>query len=134
MKKYWNYIMDFLGFHDEQGVFAETEQKHSSPARPKIVSLNRKQYKLIFHHPESYNEVKTIVDDIKEGKPVIINLEGVEIKQARRIIDFVSGAVYGLVGNVQKAGKQVFLFTPGHIDVDAHRLNKVLENNVSINK
>ncbi len=134
IKNYWNKIMDYFGFKDqiEQAENDGIKKNHKNKkSKSKIVSLNRTQeYRLIFQSPESYNEVKSIVDDIKDRNPVILNLERVEREQAKKIIDFISGAVYGLNGNVQKIGKDVFLFTPSNVTVDGQKIQKTIDENL----
>ena len=137
-RSYWNQILDFFGFKD---VISEKDRERSEKKNSnnsKIVSINKKSkngavnkdLKLIIYNPDSYNEVKAISDDLKNKMPVILNLENVEKDQARRFIDFISGAVYGINGNVQKIGSGVFLFTPQNVEVDGEVLNQALQNDV----
>jgi cell division inhibitor SepF len=126
IKYYWNNILDFFGFKEEHNFVDFNDNS-------KIVSLNQNQkrtkdLKLIFYHPDSYNEVKRIADDLKSKKAVILNLEKIENKQAHRFIDFLSGAIYALNGNVKKVGSEVFLFTPNNIEIDGEKLNQVIKD------
>lgn len=133
--KLWNKILKFFGlsevqtenkFEDEEEIQAEKLQGQDS----KIVSISKnKKLKLLIHQPESYNEVQTIVDDLKSRKPVILNLERIEHDQARRLIDFIGGAVYGIDGSIYKVSKGVFIFTPGNIEIDGTGIGEDLENN-----
>ena len=135
---YWNKFLEFFGFDEDINQKEIKNEKHNYSNNinnnSKIVSLKKNKRKkerelnLIFYHPESYNEVKKIVDDLKSGNPVILNLEQIDNKQARRLIDFISGAIYGLNGNVKKIASNVFLFTPKNIKIDGEKLNKVIKN------
>ena len=124
----WQKILDFFGFETEvQYEDDDITQLNHKKSNNKIVSLNPNQdYQLIFRSPDSYNEVKSIVDKIKESSPVIVNTDALETKEARRLIDFISGAVYSLNGDVCKAGKGVFLFTPGSIEIEGEALNEMI--------
>ncbi|MFW5998242.1 MAG: cell division protein SepF [bacterium] len=132
---YWNQILDFFGFKE----YVNKNEKSSNKdihTDSKIISINRKNrnksnnnFKLIIHNPESYNEVKAITDDLKNKVPVILNLEELNKNQARRFIDFISGAVYGMNGKVKKVGSGVFLFTPPNVEIDGEILDEALKNN-----
>ena len=135
-QNYWDKIMDFFGlkdgltnFNDNEKI--EDEQPQTDQPQSKIVSINRnnrkKNYKVIFHSPGSFDEVENIVDDLKNNKAVILNLESKDHNIARRFIDFVSGAVYGLNGNIQKIGSGVFIFTPKNIKIDGEKIKNDLK-------
>lgn len=73
--------------------------------------------KLVLVQPKGIDECKTLVDNLKGRRPVIVNLENIETVVARQIFDFLSGAVYALNGNVQKIANNVFVFAPESVDV-----------------
>ena len=58
--------------------------------------------KMIVYHPVSYEDTQNIIDNIKNRKPVIVNMEELEIDCAQRILDFLSGAVYALNGTMSR--------------------------------
>ncbi len=119
-KSYWNKFLDFFGLNDDD----EYDEK-IRPDQKKVVSIHKNQeFKVAVYHPDSFIAVKKIADELKGKKPVIINLENLEHDLARRIIDFVSGASYGLEGNIQKVGEAVFLFTPDNISIDGEAIKK----------
>lgn len=120
-------IMDFFGLKESES--EEVEVPDNIGNREKIVSINKKQdIKLNFHHPEAYDEVKQVADIVKSGSPLILNLEKLDVDTGRRFVDFVSGAVYALNGRVIKAGKGVFVFTPGNIDIEGKGLGEVIKD------
>ena len=131
----WKKILDFFGFEEEinDKQAANSEKLYTSGRDNKVVSLDqKKKYKLIFYKPDSYNEVKTITDDLRDNRPVIVNIEEMEKTEARRILDFVSGAVYALSGNVKKVGQDVFLFAPHDIEIDGEEIyNKMDERMIT---
>ncbi len=64
--------------------------------------------KVIIHQPSKFDETATIVDNLKNRKPVVINLETLILILARKIFDFCSGALYALDGQIQKSIKRYF--------------------------
>ena len=77
--------------------------------------------KLILIEPKSYEDAQKLVDNLKARKPVIINLENLETDIARKIFDFLNGAVYALGGGVKKIANNIFIFTPHNVSVDGEQ-------------
>ncbi len=73
--------------------------------------------KMIVYHPVSYEDTQNIIDNIKNRKPVIVNMEELEIDCAQRILDFLSGAVYALNGTMSKISRGIFVVAPNNYDV-----------------
>src|SRR5262245_36893403 len=65
--------------------------------------------------PRSLADAQKAAEDLKERRPVIVNLEGTDDDLARRVIDFISGVTYALNGFYERVGEKVFLFTPANI-------------------
>jgi cell division inhibitor SepF len=65
--------------------------------------------------PRSLADAQKAAEDLKERRPVIVNLEGTDDDLARRVIDFISGVTYALNGFYERVGDKVFLFTPANI-------------------
>jgi len=80
----------------------------------------KNQMKLILLEPKSFDECPKIVDNLKNKKPIILNLEKLDSDLARKIFDFISGAVYALDGNVQKVANNIFLFAPENVDISGN--------------
>lgn len=76
-----------------------------------------KSSQMVVFEPRSYSESQGIADHLKSGRGCIINLHRVSKDQAKRIIDFLSGVVYAIEGEVQKIGVNVFLCTPSNFGV-----------------
>ncbi|MDO5478086.1 MAG: cell division protein SepF, partial [Clostridia bacterium] len=82
----------------------------------KIVDIHTTtQFKVVVIQPESFEEAREIAENLKSNKPVIVNLEKIEKEQARRMVDFVSGASYALGGDIQKISNMIFLVTPYNV-------------------
>lgn len=133
----WKRLLGFFGFTEENlddfeddfdGEEGQSLKKDKSKDN-KVIKLSRtKDMQMIVHNPESFDDVREIVDDLKESKAVILNLEDRDRVLARRFIDFLSGSVYAINGNTQKIGTGVFIFTPPGIDVDARAIENAIKN------
>lgn len=73
--------------------------------------------KMIVYHPVSYEDTQSIIDNLKNRKPVIVNMEDLELDTAQRILDFLSGAVYALNGTMCKISRGIFVVAPNNYDV-----------------
>jgi len=86
--------------------------------RNKVVKIHTTaQLKLVVLQPESFEDARDIANHLKSKKPVVMNLESVERDVARRIVDFLSGAVYALDGNIQKVSNGIFLIAPYNVGI-----------------
>ncbi len=75
------------------------------------------QMKVVVMQPESFEEARDITNHLKNRKPIVVNLESVEKEVARRIVDFLSGAVYALDGDIQKISNGIFLLAPHNVGI-----------------
>ena len=73
--------------------------------------------KMILLEPRAYSESQQIADYLKKRNTVVVNLKRVTPDQGKRIIDFVSGCLYAIGGDLQKLGSGIFLCTPKNINV-----------------
>lgn len=69
-------------------------------------------------HPRTYNDAKTIGESFREGVPVIMNLTDMEDADAKRLVDFSAGLVFGLHGTIERVTNKVFLLSPANVEVD----------------
>jgi cell division inhibitor SepF len=99
--------------------YREADPGEREKERGKLVTLasSSKAAKMIIIEPNNFEEVQTIVDHLKNRQIVILNLEETEKTTARRIADFLGGAIYALDGSMQKVSGSIFLFTPANIEV-----------------
>ena len=77
--------------------------------------------------PDSFNEAQEVADKFKGGQPVIMNLQGADRDLSRRLIDFASGLCYGLGGQMERVGNQVYLLTPANVEVSAEERRRLQE-------
>ncbi|OCL27966.1 hypothetical protein U472_01840 [Orenia metallireducens] len=120
---------------DYPAVRLERKEKFQADQRLEEQELNSvispSQVKdMLIIEPESFDEAQHIVDKLKDNQPILLNLSKTDHQLSIRIIDFISGAIYALNGNVEKIGDSVFLFAPGSINITY----KSKDKNVSENK
>ena len=68
-------------------------------------------------HPRSYNDAKAIGESFRNGVPVIMNLGDMADSDAKRVVDFAAGLIFGLHGAIEKVTSKVFLLSPAHVEV-----------------
>ena len=73
--------------------------------------------KMVLVEPRAYSESQQIADYLKSRMSVVVNLKRVTPEQAKRIVDFLTGTLYAIGGNMQKLGSGIFLCTPKNINV-----------------
>ncbi len=76
------------------------------------------QMKLVIMQPGNFEESRDIANHLKERKPIVVNLEYVDKNVSRRVVDFLSGAVYALDGDIRKVANHIFLITPCNVGVE----------------
>lgn len=74
--------------------------------------------KMMLLEPRAYSESQQIADYLKARSAVVVNLKRVTPDQAKRIVDFLSGTLYAIGGDLQKLGGGIFLCTPNNINVE----------------
>nr|MBQ8244844.1 cell division protein SepF [Oscillospiraceae bacterium] len=79
-------------------------------------SASNKQEVVLFR-PGSFNDTSKAADDLRSRKAVIVNMENVDKAMARRVVDFLSGCVYALDGDVKKIAQSAYLFCPHNMDI-----------------
>jgi len=82
------------------------------------VSIPQGTGKMILLEPRAFSESQQIADHLKSRNTVVVNMKRVTAEQAKRIIDFLSGTVYAIGGDLQKIGGGIFLCTPKNVNVE----------------
>jgi len=77
--------------------------------------------------PARFSDAQEIGDVVRQGNPVIVNLQTSDRDLARRMIDFCSGLTYALNGSMEKVADQVFLLTPSNVEVSAEERQRLQE-------
>ena len=83
-----------------------------------VVDGDSSNGKMILLEPRAYSESQQIADHLKKNNTVVVNMKRVTPDQAKRIVDFLSGTVYALGGDLQKIGGGIFLCTPKNVNVE----------------
>jgi len=118
----------FFALDDEDEYLEEQlieEEEYEIPRQSRrstkqnVVSLQSIQQtsKVILVEPRVYDEVQEIADHLKNRKTVVINLQRVNSDQGMRIVDFLSGTVYAIGGDINKLGANTFICTPENVDI-----------------
>ncbi|MEJ6950921.1 cell division protein SepF [Natronospora cellulosivora (SeqCode)] len=124
VKIIWNKVLDFFDFKVQEENYQEKELLNEDDEK-RIISIYKRQgFKIMVYSPESFTEVQNIVDQLKESKPVIVNLQDIEKEKAKKLVDFISGAVYAIDGTVQKIYDLIFVFAPQNVEIDVQSLRK----------
>ncbi|MER5728099.1 cell division protein SepF [Streptomyces sp. NPDC002138] len=103
-----------------------TMEKNAPVIMPKVVS-EREPYRITTLHPRTYNEARTIGEHFREGTPVIMNLTEMDDTDAKRLVDFAAGLVFGLHGSIERVTQKVFLLSPANVDVTAEDKARIAE-------
>lgn len=122
-----NKLMDFLGLQEEEEFVerhALSDYEDEEPVtrknqnRGNVVSIHsQKNGRVVLSEPRSYDEAQELADQLRSRRSIVVNLQRVRNDQAIRIVDFLSGTVYALNGNISKVGSNIFLCTPDNMDI-----------------
>ena len=83
-----------------------------------ILNMNASnKQEVVLFRPGTFNDTSKAADDLRNRKAVIVNMENVDKAMARRVVDFLSGCVYALDGDVKKIAQSAYLFCPHNMDI-----------------
>jgi cell division inhibitor SepF len=116
--------------HDPRGLRVtradETAVSYSPPPRRTAVEAVD-AYRITTMHPRTYNEARTIGEHFRESIPVIMNLTEMDDADAKRLVDFSAGLVFGLHGSIERVTQKVFLLTPANVEIAAEDKSAIAE-------
>ncbi len=126
---FFNKVLYFMGIGDNIDD-EQDEQDDVVTVRPQIepvTSLKKNNVvnlhtasvpmKVVVSEPTNYDEVQDICNNLKSKKPIIINFENIDKDVARRMVDFISGAVFALDGTIQKVSNGIVVVAPSNVDI-----------------
>jgi cell division inhibitor SepF len=87
----------------------------------------KQPYRITTLSPKTYNEARAIGEAFREGSPVIMNLTELDHADARRLVDFAAGLIFGLRGSIEPVTAKVFLLSPRDVDVTAEDKARIRE-------
>jgi cell division inhibitor SepF len=96
-------------------------------ARPAPVRQTADLTRITTLHPRTYNEARTIGEHFREGTPVIMNLSEMVDSDAKRLVDFAAGLIFGLRGSIDRVTNRVFLLSPASVEVTAEDKARMAE-------
>lgn len=103
-----------------------TERGQEAPVVERRAPLDFSRIESV--HPRSYNDARHIGEDFRDGVPVIMNLGEMDDADAKRVIDFAAGLVFGLRGSIERITNKVFLISPANVDVGDQARAQVQED------
>lgn len=126
-------LSHFFGISDEDGYdesdYQADETDETTPMTTNnnetagnVVAMNQAgrnvSRKIIIFEPRIYADAKDIATNLLNNQAVIVNFTQLEDSQARRIVDFLTGTVFALKGEIQRVGDQIFLCTPPKFEIE----------------
>lgn len=99
-------------------MISEEENSEDSYYTTETVNVPSGTGKMILLEPRAFSESQQIADHLKKRNTVVVNMKRVTPEHAKRIIDFLSGTVYAIGGDLQKIGGGIFLCTPKNVNVE----------------
>lgn len=118
-------------FKKERKIVPQQPQHVSAPSQNNVVSLHTaasaKGAKVVLVEPRVYAEAQDIAENLRNKRATIVNLQRIDRDQGVRIIDFLSGTVYALNGDIQRIGNNIFLCTPDNVEVSGEISDYIIE-------
>ena len=78
--------------------------------------------------PQEFDDAQTVVDFLKTNRAIVINMEGLQLEPAQRIIDFIGGACYGIDGDIKAISANIFIAVPKSIEVSGDLREEILNS------
>ncbi|MDD6214967.1 MAG: cell division protein SepF [Firmicutes bacterium] len=123
-------VKDFVGFGNvdyDEDIDMDDEEfedryEEKSPffsKKNKVIPLDRQsnQPQIVVIKPKCFNNSTEAADQIKQRRPVILDVGSLDPEEARRVVDFIAGTVYGVNGDIQKVSGGIFIATPASYDI-----------------
>lgn len=117
-------LKKFFSTEDDDEIKA-SDDEYYAVSKEDALEAAKGNGKMILLEPRAYSESQQIADYLKARNTVVVNMKRVTPDQAKRIVDFLSGTVYAISGDLQKIGGGIFLCTPNNINVEG----KITEDN-----
>ena len=126
------FIDKLVGGESEEAVEDTTEESFYKTSREAYhVENGMAGSKMMLLEPRAYSESQQIADYLKNRSAVVVNLKRVTPDQAKRIVDFLSGTIYAIGGDLQKLGGGIFLCTPNNVNVEGKISDEVSSKRTS---
>jgi cell division inhibitor SepF len=109
------------------GNTALAEQPQVQPRPAPVLADPVDSYRITTLHPRTYNDARAIGEHFRDGTPVITNLSDMGDADAKRLVDFAAGLVFGLRGSIERVTAKVFLLSPANVEVTAEDKARIAE-------
>ncbi|MEG0963320.1 MAG: cell division protein SepF [Lachnospiraceae bacterium] len=120
----------FMKEKEPEDDYLEYEEKRPKPVKttPKVTPMraSKKQgtgMEVCVIKPNSVEDAREITETLLLGRTVVLNVEGLDVEIAQRIIDFTSGSCFAISGNLQKISNYIFIITPPNVDISGDFAN-----------
>ena len=117
--------------YEDDEVYAKPSRSFRSSKKVVPMTQTRTAFEVNVIKPTGYENTTDIIDTLLEGKAVVLNLEGLKLDIAQRIVDSVSGGCYAISGNLQRVSGYIYLITPARIEISGDIMDIV--NGIDIN-
>lgn len=131
-------VKDFIGITELDEDYEEEEVAENQSKPERMETYTRKNNVIKVHsnadmkvficEPTKYEECTKAVDEIKNRKVVVLNIEGMELEDQKQVFEFIKGAVYALEASIQKISNGIFVLAPSNVQIDG-RLSDRYERN-----
>jgi cell division inhibitor SepF len=134
-------VKDFIGITDLEEDYEEEDLVSEGTERNKNerMGTNTKRNNVIKVHsntdmkvficePEKYEDCTKAVDEIKNRKVVVLNIEGMELEDQKQVFEFIKGAIYALEASIQKVSNGIFVLAPNNVQIDGRLSDRYQRN------
>ena len=124
-------------YEEEKPPMSARRTPYRSSSDAKVLQMPNKNVKdsdleVCIVKPTNIGESQQVCDLLMNSNPVIVNLEGIDLMEAQRIMDFISGCIFAIAGNMCQVSRYIFIFSPKGVEISGDYL-KSLENAQSYN-
>ncbi|GAA2234135.1 cell division protein SepF [Rarobacter faecitabidus] len=119
---------EFQEYDDVDGYYEDDAREYDAPVTPirpvHEAPAQGELSRITTIHPRSYNDARAIGEAFRSGTPVIINLSDMTDADAKRLVDFSAGLIFGLRGSIERVTAKVFLLTPTFVEIAGDQTNR----------
>jgi cell division inhibitor SepF len=113
---------------DDASTVATLPNRRPAPGTPvRAVKERAELSRITTLHPRTYNDARVVGEHFRDGTPVIMNLTSMDDQDAKRLVDFAAGLIFGLRGTLEKITTKVFLLSPADIEVTAEDKARIIQ-------
>lgn len=107
---------------------AKTDREKASQSKVVPIRTSPKGFEVCIMKPSTFEDSQEICDMLLSGRAAVINLEGLDVDLAQRIMDFISGSVYSMNGKLHQISSFIFIISPESVDISGD-YSDILQSN-----